>query len=110
MLYSAMRPAVGTITIKNDAMPDSKPLLDQTTVPAAQSFQVQRKWLLTFTLAIPAAYALFFLLTWTRVGPKDFDQFLVFHQLQYWNYALFGFAKQWTPLLCAGLSLAGEPQ
>jgi len=44
------------------------------------------------------------------VGPSDYDQFLVFHELQYWNASLFGFAKQWSPVMCAGLSLAGEPQ
>lgn len=70
----------------------------------------QQRWLLIFAGAIPAAYVLFFLLTWNRVGPKDFDQFLVFHELQYWNRALFGFAKQWTPLLCGGLPMSGEPQ
>ena len=40
----------------------------------------------------------------------DYDQFLVFHELQYWNVMLFGLAKQWTPVMCSGLSLAGEPQ
>ncbi len=40
----------------------------------------------------------------------DQDQFLVFHELQSWNSSLFGMAKQWTPLMCGGLSLAGEPQ
>jgi hypothetical protein len=30
--------------------------------------------------------------------------------LQYWNANLFGLAKQWTPVMCSGLSLAGEPQ
>ncbi|HUI60156.1 MAG TPA: hypothetical protein VLX90_08030, partial [Steroidobacteraceae bacterium] len=45
-----------------------------------------------------------------RIGPSDADQFLVFHELQYWNAALFGLAKQWSPVMCSGLSLAGEPQ
>ncbi|MDB6157660.1 MAG: hypothetical protein JWO04_1366, partial [Gammaproteobacteria bacterium] len=36
--------------------------------------------------------------------------YLVFHTLQYWNAGLFGLAKQWTPLMCSGLSMAGEPQ
>lgn len=71
---------------------------------------IQRRWLLAFGIAIPGAYALFYVLTWNGVGPKDFDQFLVFHQLQYWNRELFGLAKQWTPLMCAGLPMAGEPQ
>jgi len=35
---------------------------------------------------------------------------LVFHSLQYWNASMFGMAKQWTPLMCSGLSMAGEPQ
>jgi hypothetical protein len=34
----------------------------------------------------------------------------VFHSLQHWNATIFGLAKQWTPLMCAGLSMAGEPQ
>jgi len=70
----------------------------------------QQLWLLAFAVVIPLVYVLFFVLTWFRVGPKDFDQFLVFHQLQYWNHALFGLAKQWTPVMCGGLSMAGEPQ
>jgi hypothetical protein len=49
-------------------------------------------------------------LFWRKAGPGDADQYLVFHTLQYWNAGLFGLAKQWTPLLCSGLSMAGEPQ
>ena len=45
-----------------------------------------------------------------RIGTADYDQFLVFHELQYWNATLFGLAKEWTPVMCSGLSLAGEPQ
>jgi hypothetical protein len=49
-------------------------------------------------------------LFWHKAGPGDADQYLVFHTLQYWNAGLFGLAKQWTPLMCSGLSMAGEPQ
>jgi hypothetical protein len=49
-------------------------------------------------------------LFWHKTGPGDADQYLVFHTLQYWNAGLFGLAKQWTPLMCSGLSMAGEPQ
>lgn len=59
---------------------------------------------------IVLVYLLLFLTLLGKVGPQDQDQFLVFHQLQYWNSTFFGMAKQWTPLLCGGLSLAGEPQ
>ncbi|MEP7242587.1 MAG: hypothetical protein ABI885_02770 [Gammaproteobacteria bacterium] len=69
-----------------------------------------RRWELALMLVVIAPYVAFFALSSGRVGPKDFDQFLVFHELQYWNSALFGLAKQWTPVLCGGLSLAGEPQ
>lgn len=69
-----------------------------------------RRWLNAFSIGIAAVYALLFLSFLFRSGPKDYDQFLVFHELQYWNTALFGLAKQWTPLMCSGLSLAGEPQ
>jgi len=69
-----------------------------------------RRYLQAFALGIPLVYALLLALAWDKVGTRDFDQFFVFHQLQDWNYQLFGFAKQWTPLLCSGLSLAGEPQ
>ena len=67
-------------------------------------------WLRALCVSIVGTYGLFFLLFATRVGPVDQDQFLVFHELQYWNSALFGLAKQWTPVMCSGLSLAGEPQ
>jgi hypothetical protein len=69
-----------------------------------------RRWLSGLSFGILAVYGLFFLLSWNRSGPKDGDQFLVFHTLQYWNSSMFGIAKQWTPLLCSGLSMAGEPQ
>jgi hypothetical protein len=69
-----------------------------------------RRYLQAFALGIPLVYAMLLALAWNKVGTRDFDQFFVFHQLQDWNYQQFGFAKQWTPLLCSGLSLAGEPQ
>lgn len=61
-------------------------------------------------LGIPAVYAALLVVAWNHVGPRDFDQFVVFHELQLWNWQLFGFAKQWSPVLCSGVSLAGEPQ
>jgi hypothetical protein len=69
-----------------------------------------RGWLRALTISIAAIYALFFVVFFDRIGPRDSDQFLVFHSLQYWNAAMFGIAKQWTPLMCSGLSMAGEPQ
>src|SRR3569833_2338730 len=70
----------------------------------------RRLWSLAFTLGIPGVYVLFLTLFAQRVGAHDYDQFLVFHELQYWNSALFGLAKQWTPVMCSGLSMAGDPQ
>jgi hypothetical protein len=61
-------------------------------------------------IGVAALYAIFFIIFFRQSGPRDGDQYLVFHSLQYWNAALFGIAKQWTPLMCSGLSLAGEPQ
>ena len=69
---------------------------------------VHRRWSRAFTIAIPAVYALVLAVFAQRVGTADYDQFLVFHELQYWNSALFGLAKQWSPVMCSGLSLAGE--
>lgn len=66
--------------------------------------------LAAFLISIPLAYALIFALSWNRVGLKDHDQFLVFHELQYWNADLFAWEKEWTPLLGGGLSLAADPQ
>jgi hypothetical protein len=68
------------------------------------------RWWAAFTFAIPLIYGVVLTLFARRVGTADYDQFLVFHELQYWNATLFGLAKQWTPLMCAGMSLAGEPQ
>ena len=68
------------------------------------------RWWAAFTFGIPTVYALILVACSRRVGTSDYDQFLVFHELQYWNANLFGLAKQWSPLMCSGLSLAGEPQ
>jgi hypothetical protein len=69
-----------------------------------------QRWLWGLSLAIVVVYGLLFLLFLNRIGPQDHDQFLVFHSLQYWNTKLFGTGKQWSPVMCSGLSLAGEPQ
>src|SRR5882762_10499352 len=69
-----------------------------------------RRWLSALSLGIVTVYAVFYVVFLSRSGPKDGDQFLVFHSLQYWNASMFGIAKQWTPLMCSGLSMAGEPQ
>jgi hypothetical protein len=69
-----------------------------------------RRWLNVLSGGILTVYAITFILFFRRSGPRDGDQFLVFHSLQYWNASLFGIAKQWTPVMCAGLSMAGEPQ
>lgn len=76
----------------------------------AQPGAPARRWLLAFTMGIVAAYLLLFVFYLRSTGPADADQFLVFHSLQYWNAQMFGLAKQWSPLMCSGLSLAGEPQ
>jgi hypothetical protein len=68
------------------------------------------RWWVAFTFAIPVIYGVILTLFAHRVGTADYDQFLVFHELQYWNATLFGLAKQWAPVMCAGMSLAGEPQ
>jgi len=80
--------------------------------PIAITRQTYRgeRWLSALSIGIVAIYVLLFLTSLPLSGPKDHDQFLVFHELQYWNSQLFGLAKQWTPLMCSGLSLAGEPQ
>ena len=69
-----------------------------------------RRWLLALSGGIGLVYLTLFLTLLRKVGPTDQDQFLVFHELQYWNSSFFGMAKQWTPLMCGGLSLAAEPQ
>ena len=65
---------------------------------------------MVLSFAIIVIYGVFFITFLGQTGPRDADQFLVFHSLQYWNATMFGLAKQWTPLMCAGLSMAGEPQ
>jgi len=72
--------------------------------------RLAERYLRAFVLGIPIVYAILLALAWGRVGTRDLDQFLVFHELQSWNHQLFGLAKQWTPVLCSGLSLADEPQ
>ena len=62
------------------------------------------------TVGVLSVYATFFVIFFHRSGPGDSDQYLVFHRLQYWNQKLFTLAKQWTPVMCSGLSMAGEPQ
>jgi len=89
-----------------DGLSRSKTRDDREVSPPAAA----RRWLSGLSFGILAVYGLFFLLSWNRSGPRDGDQFLVFHTLQYWNSSMFGIAKQWTPLLCSGLSMAGEPQ
>jgi hypothetical protein len=76
----------------------------------AISWPAHRRWSRAFTLAIPAIYLAVLTIFADRIGPSDYDQFLVFHELQYWNATLFGPAKQWSPVMCSGLSLAAEPQ
>ncbi len=76
----------------------------------AISRPAHRRWSRAFILAIPAIYLAALVIFADRIGPSDYDQFLVFHELQYWNATLFGPAKQWSPVMCSGLSLAGEPQ
>ena len=76
----------------------------------ATSQPAYRRWSRAFIFAIPAIYLAALVIFADRIGPSDYDQFLVFHELQYWNATLFGPAKQWSPVMCSGLSLAGEPQ
>ncbi len=68
------------------------------------------RWLRALVFGIVGLYALFLAVTAGSVGPTDQDQFLVFHELQYWNAMLFGLSKQWAPIMCSGMSLADEPQ
>src|ERR1700710_327917 len=85
-----------------------------TSVPSANlsrsTSRAGERWLSVLSIGIVVVYALVFVISLLRSGPRDHDQFLVFHELQYWNSQLFSLAKQWTPLMCSGLSLAGEPQ
>src|SRR3984893_11958189 len=68
------------------------------------------RWMQALTAGVLSVYATFFVIFFHRSGPGDSDQYLVFHRLQYWNQELFTLAKQWTPVMCSGLSMAGEPQ
>jgi len=47
-------------------------------------------WLMALSLAIIGIYCAFFIVFLGRTGPRDADQFLVFHSLQYWNATMFG--------------------
>ncbi len=67
-------------------------------------------WLSALSSGIVLAYTIFYVVSLSHSGPKDGDQYLVFHSLQYWNASMFGIAKQWTPLMCSGLSMAAEPR
>src|SRR5262245_7662976 len=69
-----------------------------------------RRWIEIFILAILLDFALILVVLGNRIGSRDLDQFLVFHELQYWNSKLFDASKQWCPLMCSGISLAAEPQ
>lgn len=102
-----MRCSADRRTDPSDGCADHLPMneLDEITLrPLA------RRWLSALSLGIVTVYAVFYVVFLSRSGPKDGDQFLVFHSLQYWNASMFGMAKQWTPLMCSGLSMAGEPQ
>jgi hypothetical protein len=68
------------------------------------------RWSSAYALSILATYVALFVVFFRRVGRMDHDQFLVFHELQYWNASLFGSSRQWTPVMCGGLSTAADPQ
>jgi hypothetical protein len=65
---------------------------------------------LGLTLAIPLVYLAVFGATLFREGDSDWDQILSFHELELWNTAQSGWAKQWNPLMQGGISMAGDPQ
>jgi hypothetical protein len=67
-------------------------------------------WLRVLWVGVVVVYVTIIVASLPRAGRADYDQFLVFYELQYWNASLFGVVKQWTPVLCGGLSMAGEPQ
>src|SRR5258708_19897800 len=67
------------------------------------------RWMQALTVGVLVVYAAFFVIFFHRAGPGDSDQFLVFHRLQFWNQKLFMLAKQWTPLMCSGLSMPRTP-
>lgn len=78
--------------------------------PAPHDTPAERRWLTWFSAGIVAVYAVLLIAYFQRVGGNDNDQFLVFHELQYWNARLFDFSKQWTPVMAGGLSIAADPQ
>jgi hypothetical protein len=68
-----------------------------------------RRVLLAFPIAVLLAYAILLALFFDRVGLRDNDHAVAAHHQQYWNQQLFGIARQWSPLMCGGLSLAANP-
>ena len=60
--------------------------------------------------AVLAGYLLPLVLYLSHVGRWDHDQAVVLHTLARWNLFGPGLPKQWNPLLCGGVSLAGDPQ
>ena len=70
---------------------------------------VARRWIAAYALGIPLAYGALFAAFLFRVGGHDHDQILTFYQLQHWNLSLFGFTRQWSPVMCGGISLAADP-
>ena len=44
--------------------------------------RLAERYLRAFVLGIPIVYAILLALAWGRVGTRDLDQFLVFHELQ----------------------------
>ncbi len=80
-----------------------QPLLPEPRPPA-------RRWLRAFWIAIVLGYVLLFAVGFPRVGIEDHDQQLVFQRIQCWNHEFFGLARQWTPVMCGGMSAAGDPQ
>ena len=78
-------------------MSNDEPGLEDPTPPA-------RLWLRGFWIAVLATYVLVFAVGLPRVGRKDHDQQIVFHEIQCWNQAYFGLDRQWTPVLCGGIS------
>jgi len=60
-------------------------------------------------IGVIALYVLFSSFSFRSVRPERRGSFLVFHSLQYWNAAC-SVVQAMDPLMCSGLSLAGEPQ
>ena len=100
-------PPPGLVVEEVTAMPAPEPTL---TPLHAEVGKPGRRWIEILTIAILLDFALTLGLLGNRIGSNDLDQFLVFHELQYWNSELFGGSKQWCPLMCSGISLAAEPQ